>query len=60
MIDRPIKIEFADLPRLYHYADEKSYDFFGGLAKTDQLEIFEKKVIQKIIEFNYPLVKEWT
>jgi hypothetical protein len=34
--------------------------FFGELADTDQYEIFQNKAIQKLIEFNYPLVKRWT
>lgn len=60
LIERPIKVEFIDIPQVYHYADEISSDFFHCLAETDQYEIFERKVIQKIIEFNYPLVFYWT
>jgi hypothetical protein len=60
LIDRPIKTEFVDIPAIYHYADSMFYDFFNQLANTDQYEIFEQRVIQKIIEYNYPLVKEWT
>jgi hypothetical protein len=30
------------------------------MADTDNYELFSKKSIQKIIEFNYPLVQEYT
>lgn len=60
LIERPIKVEFIDVPRLYHYSDSLSDPFFTCLADTDNYEIFEKKVIQKLIEFNYPIVKYWT
>jgi len=35
-------------------------EFFQQLADTDQYEVFSRKSIQKLIEFNYPLVKAWT
>lgn len=59
-IERPIRVEFIDIPRLYHYSDNLSDPFFTTLADTDCFEIFEKKVIRKLIEFNYPLAKYWT
>lgn len=60
LIERPIKAEFIDIPRIYHYADDQFNDFFGYLKRTQQIEIFSKKAIQKLTEFNYALVKEWT
>ena len=60
LIDRPIKVEFVDLPNIYHYADDNFNKIFSRLAHTKQYEIFEKGSIQKLVEFNYPLVKEWT
>lgn len=60
LIDRPIRVEFVDIPKVYHYDDDLCDNFFGALADTDQLEIFQRKAIQKLIEFNYNLVKVWT
>jgi hypothetical protein len=60
LIERPIKVEFIDLPVIYHYNNEISGEFFRCLAETDQYEIFERKVVQKMIEYNYPLVYYWT
>lgn len=59
-VERPIKVEFIDLPRLYNFQDELCDKFFLALASNDQLHIFQNKAIQRLIEFNYPLVKEWT
>lgn len=35
LIERPIKVEFIDIPRIYHYSDKLSDEFFMCLAETD-------------------------
>ena len=35
LIERPIKVEFVDMPRVYHYTDPLCTEFFGSLAGTD-------------------------
>ncbi|CDW71887.1 wd-40 repeat protein [Stylonychia lemnae] len=60
MVERPIRVQFVDLPNVYHYDDPICDEFFGQLADTDQYDVFARKGIQKMIEFNYPLVKSWT
>jgi hypothetical protein len=35
VIERPIKVQFIDIPRVYHYEDELCDVFFGELAKVD-------------------------
>lgn len=59
-IERPVKIEFIDVPRVYNPNDELCNDFYSALAETDNYELFGKKAIQKLIEFNYPIVKKYT
>lgn len=59
-LDRPIKVEFIDFPRVYNYNDELCEKFFGQLAESENYDIFKRKGIMKLIEFNYPLVKTWT
>lgn len=59
-VERPIRVELVDMPRVYHYDDPLCDEFFGQLADTDQYDVFSQKSIQKMIEFNYPLVKKWT
>lgn len=58
-IENRIKVEFIDLPGVYHYLDEEFGQVFEELAKTDSIEFFNIKSIQKIVDFNYPLVKEY-
>ena len=36
LIDRAIKVEFVDIPRVYHYMDDLTDDFFSALASTEQ------------------------
>lgn len=59
-LERPIRVVFIDLPCVYHYNNELCEKFFGELAETQNYDIFKRKSIQKLIEFNYPLVKRWT
>jgi hypothetical protein len=35
LIERPIKVEFIDMPMIYHYGEEISSEFFHCLADTD-------------------------
>ena len=60
IIERPIRVELIDMPCLYHYNDPLFGEVFEQLAETDQLEVFEQKAVQKLIEFNFDLVKIWT
>ena len=60
MIQKPvetrIRMEFIDIPGVYHFLDKDSDPFFDALAATSNLEYFKKKAIQKLIDFNYPAV----
>lgn len=56
-LETRIKCEFMDMPGVYHYLDEDFQSFFDELAITEQLDYFNTRVIQKLIDFNYPLVR---
>eukprot|EP00347_Sterkiella_histriomuscorum_P004764 403359199 len=58
-VETRISCQIIDLPSIYHYQDKDFNDFFQELADTEQSAYFNKEVIQKMIEFNYPLVKEY-
>ena len=34
-IERPVKIEFIDMPYFYHYDDPLCFELFGELAHTE-------------------------
>ena len=59
-IERPIKVEFIDLPCVYNYNEELCTEFFGRLADSENFALFENKAVKKLIEFNYPIVKLYT
>ena len=52
-VETRIKLEFIDLPGVYHFQDKNFEDFFEALANTSNLDFFKKKPIQKIIDYNY-------
>lgn len=54
-----IKVEIIDLPIIYHYDEFLFDDLFIELSRTTMYKIFEKKSVQKLIQFNYPLVKRY-
>ena len=62
MIERPIRVEFIDIPYVYHIDDKhgETEAFYVALSETDQNEIFHQKVIMKLIDFNFELVRKWT
>lgn len=58
-VESKIKCEFVDLPSIYHFNDPNFEEFIDELATTEQYELFSKKPIQAILEFNFPLVREY-
>jgi len=58
-VDKNIKLEQIDLPAIYHYLDEDFYDFFEALANTNKIKYFNNRVIQSMVEFNFPLVRKF-
>lgn len=56
-IERPIRVEFLDIPKLFNFNDSLFLEFFVNLAATKQYEIFEKKSVKTVIDFNYHMVK---
>jgi hypothetical protein len=58
-IERRIRCDYIDIPDVYHYTDKNFQEYFDALAGSDNFGFFTLKPIQKMIEFNYPLVKEF-
>ena len=40
-IETRIKVEFLDLPGVYHYNDGEFHEVFENFAKTDMIELFD-------------------
>lgn len=59
-IDQVIKIEMLDVPNLHSYSDEVSTKFFEALAEVDDLSLFSCLSIRALIDYKYPLTREYT
>jgi len=59
-IEQEIRLEFVDIPNIHCYDSEMGDNFFAALAGTDEMEIFEKKAIKRVIELKWPLTREYT
>lgn len=56
-VEPSIKCEFLDMPSIYHFEDETFTSFYGALADSKNYDLFLKKAVQKLIDFNFPVVK---
>lgn len=59
-IDKRVSCEVIDIPFIYHYLDSNQEKFFTSLQLTDNFDYFKLQPIKKLIEFNYPIVKQYT
>lgn len=59
-IEPNIKCEFLDMPGVYHFEDPSSHQFYDALAASSNYQLFTKKAIQKLIDFNFKIVRYYT
>jgi hypothetical protein len=55
-------MEMLDIANLHSYSPatkDVNAQFFNVLAETDDFSIFDRKVVRKIIEFKWPLTREF-
>jgi len=52
-------VKILDIPELHSFEEENAIEFFNVLSKVD-LDIFSNDVIRCLIDFKWPLVKEFT
>ena len=48
------------MPNLHSYSDVNSHEFFLKLADFDDMEIFNSRSIKALIDYKYPLCREFT
>lgn len=51
-----VELYYMDLMELHEFGDA-SNDFFDMLANTEKLELFDLEVVQRLIMFQWPIVK---
>ena len=54
------KAEFLDIVGLHCYKEEIGDEFFEALAGSSDLSLFSYRSVQAIIDFKYPLAREYT
>ena len=59
-IEQELRLEFVDIPKIHTYTEPIANEFMSVLAETPDLELFEQKIIKKLIEIQWPLVREYT
>lgn len=55
-----IKLEFLDMPRLHSYSQKSGDDFFKALADSDDIDLFQYRSIQALIDYKWALAREYT
>jgi hypothetical protein len=54
------KVEFLDIVGLHCYTYEVAHQFFDALSQTSDLSLFSYRSVQSIIDFKWPLTREYT
>lgn len=59
-IDTEVKLEFLDVVGVHCYTEKVGTDFFNALADSEQLSLFGHRSVQALIDWKWPLAKEYT
>ena len=54
------KVEYLDIVGLHCYTEEVGSEFFDALAGSGDLSLFSYRSVQSIIDFKWPLAREYT
>ena len=60
VLDTEIKLEFLDIPTVHSYTGKNGAAFFKALADCKNMDIFNCRSVQALIDYKWPLVKEYT
>jgi hypothetical protein len=59
-IESRIQCQYIDIPFVYHYSDDNFHKFYSSLANTSNFEFLKLAPIQRMIEFNFDIVKTYS
>lgn len=59
-LDAEIILKFIDIPAMHCYMEPAGDDFFNALAGMGDISIFKHKSLQAIVDYKWPLAKEFT
>ena len=49
-----------DIPEIHCFQEKVGDDFFAALAKTEDMSLFSNTVVKAVIDYKWPLVREYT
>lgn len=58
-IEQEIRLEYVDIPDIHCFSHSVGQELFEALSKSEEMELFENKAIQKVIQYKWPLVREF-
>ena len=59
-VETEIKLEFLDVSCLHCYQEKVGDEFFDALGACKNIQIFEFKSIQALIDYKWPIAREYT
>lgn len=59
-IDTEVMLEYLDISSVHCYSEKIGDQFFEALAESKTIELFDYRSIKAIIDFKWPLAKEYT
>ena len=59
-METEIKLEFLDVSCLHCYQEKVGDEFFDALGACKNIQIFEFKSIQALIDYKWPIAREYT
>eukprot|EP00347_Sterkiella_histriomuscorum_P016371 403353446 len=59
-IEKEIQLKMLDIPKIHDYAELDSQEFFQRLSQAEDIQMFNNPIIQALIDFQWPLAKEFT
>lgn len=58
-IESDLNLQYFDVPVIHQYSSPLCNKFFEALAETDDMGLFESKGIKMLIEYRWPLAREF-
>ena len=59
-VDTEVELKFIDLPIYHIVGHPETLKFFKALKETENLKLFELNSIKFMIEYHWPITKEYT
>lgn len=55
-----MEVDFVDIPIIHTFSDEIADQVMEALGETGDMEVFNQKIVRRLIEYKWPLVRKFT